>query len=253
MLSGFILQVVAFWLSCAFSFFGGGAGVQTFVGFRLLGFVWVKNPRVLDFFRDSPAHGGRLWGFRGSLDCVKRLIQARAEVNAAGNPDGGRKGQWVPTWFCRVLQGTINGCGSKPMVPFWGRCTTHFRTYFSGDWDVHWGYLDFDPWPNKEKGAAVHSWLFLAFLAAHRCFFPTAESFGVSAQIGSGVVRGGRQARFHEGSTRVPPGFREGSTGLRRAPHAVGDITRAYFGFLFSSGWYPVLAGVSGMELGNLS
>ena len=29
------------------------------------------------------------------------------------------------------------GCGSKPMVPFWGRCTTHFRTYFSGDWDVH--------------------------------------------------------------------------------------------------------------------
>ena len=40
------------------------------------------------------------------------------------------------------------GCGSKPMVPFWGRCTTHFRTDFSGDWDVHWGYdLDFDPWP----------------------------------------------------------------------------------------------------------
>ena len=33
-------------------------------------------------------------------------------------------------------------------VPFWGRCTTHFRTYFSGDWDVHWGYdLAFDPWP----------------------------------------------------------------------------------------------------------
>ena len=30
------------------------------------------------------------------------------------------------------------GCGSKPMVPFWGRCTTHFRSYFSGDWDVHW-------------------------------------------------------------------------------------------------------------------
>ena len=22
------------------------------------------------------------------------------------------------------------------MVPFWGRCTTHF----SGDWDVHWGF-----------------------------------------------------------------------------------------------------------------
>ena len=28
------------------------------------------------------------------------------------------------------------------MVPFWGRCTTHFRTYFSGwiESDVHWGY-----------------------------------------------------------------------------------------------------------------
>ena len=33
-------------------------------------------------------------------------------------------------------------------IPFWGRCTIHFRTHFSGDWDVHWGYdLDFDPWP----------------------------------------------------------------------------------------------------------
>ena len=38
-----------------------------------------------------------------------------------------------------------------------------------------------------------------------RCFSPTAESFGVSAQIGSGVVRGGPEVRFHEGSTRVPP------------------------------------------------
>ena len=26
------------------------------------------------------------------------------------------------------------------LVPFWGGCTTHFRTYFSGDWDVHWGH-----------------------------------------------------------------------------------------------------------------
>ena len=25
-----------------------------------------------------------------------------------------------------------------------GEFTTHFRTYFSGDWDVHWGW-DFDP------------------------------------------------------------------------------------------------------------
>ena len=25
-------------------------------------------------------------------------------------------------------------------IPFWGRCTSHFRTYFSGDWDIHCGY-----------------------------------------------------------------------------------------------------------------
>ena len=63
------------------------------------------------------------------------------------------------------------------------------------------------------------------------CFSPTAESFGVSAQIGSGVVRGDREVRFHEGSTRVPAGsaraagwsfevrFHEGSLrGLRGGP-----------------------------------
>ena len=26
----------------------------------------------------------------------------------------------------------------KPMLPFWGRCTTHFRTHFSGDWGTIW-------------------------------------------------------------------------------------------------------------------
>ena len=27
-------------------------------------------------------------------------------------------------------------------IPFWlvGECTTRYRLYFSGDWDVHWGY-----------------------------------------------------------------------------------------------------------------
>ena len=35
----------------------------------------------------------------------------------------------------------------KPMGSHFGRCT-HFRTYLSGNWDVHWGYdLDFDPSP----------------------------------------------------------------------------------------------------------
>ena len=34
---------------------------------------------------------------------------------------------------------------SKPTVPFWGRCTTLFRTYLSG--------RDFDPWPVCRKGS----------------------------------------------------------------------------------------------------
>ena len=30
--------------------------------------------------------------------------------------------------------------GMGQNLPFWGRCTNHSRSYFSGDWDVHWGY-----------------------------------------------------------------------------------------------------------------
>ena len=33
-----------------------------------------------------------------------------------------------------------------------GEFTTHFRTYFCGDWDVLWGYdLGFDPWPHRSS------------------------------------------------------------------------------------------------------
>ena len=75
------------------------------------------------------------------------------------------------------------------------------------------------------------SWRCLQHLQAR--FSPTAESFELSAQIGFGVVRGGPEVRFHEGSFhQVPPGFHEGCTRFRedcgvvqRAPHAVGDIT----------------------------
>ena len=31
------------------------------------------------------------------------------------------------------------GCGSKAMVPFWVGASP-MLVYFSGDWDVHWGY-----------------------------------------------------------------------------------------------------------------
>ena len=66
---------------------------------------------------------------------------------------------------------------------------------------------------------------------ARRVFFcpPTAESFGVSAHIGSGVVRGGPEIRFHEGSTRstVPQGSAR-AAGWCEHTHAVGDITYVF-------------------------
>ena len=65
---------------------------------------------------------------------------------------------------------------------------------------------------------------FVVFLGFHvfYSFSPTAESFGVSAKIGSGVVRGGPEVRgFHEGSTRVPPGFHQGSTRVPPGFHKV--------------------------------
>ena len=47
------------------------------------------------------------------------------------------------------------------------------------------------------------NWHFVVF-SFH--FSPTAESFGVSAQIGSGVVRGGPEIRFYKGSTKFCKG-----------------------------------------------
>ena len=52
-----------------------------------------------------------------------------AEATRVNEGIGSSSGQWD---FMLPF-----GCVSKPMVPFWGRCTTHFRTYSSGDWDLH--------------------------------------------------------------------------------------------------------------------
>ena len=42
----------------------------------------------------------------------------------------------------RVYRKSLNGCGSRSMGSHFGvgEFTTHFRTYFGGDWDVHWGF-----------------------------------------------------------------------------------------------------------------
>ena len=77
----------------------------------------------------------------------------------------------------------------------------------SAPWAPRWAWRGKTSAPKKEKKQKRAPGFFV--------FSPTAESFGVSAQIGSGVVRGGPEVRFHEGSTRVPRGFHEDLRGLR--------------------------------------
>ena len=77
---------------------------------------------------------------------------------------------------------------------------------------------------------------------------PTAESFGVSAQVGSGVVRGGPEARFHEGSTKVPPGFHQGSTRVQQG--FCEGSTRVQRGFCEGSAKFCKGCGVAGWRGG---
>ena len=48
-----------------------------------------------------------------------------------------------------------------------GEFTTLFRTYLSGDWDVHWRHdLDFDPWPGNIDSAGLDLRNLTAFSAS---------------------------------------------------------------------------------------
>ena len=77
------------------------------------------------------------------------------------------------------------GCQNRFGIPFWLAGAPHLRTYFSGDWDVHWGYdLDFDPWPQNERGKEVRQCLELLSLqtivlkaCAARQFVQTLDHF----------------------------------------------------------------------------
>ena len=67
---------------------------------------------------------------------ANKLPEARGRPNAL---DIARSCKHMELWVKTVL-------GSHFGV--FGEFTAHFRTYFSGGWDVHWGYdLDLDPWP----------------------------------------------------------------------------------------------------------
>ena len=75
------------------------------------------------------------------------------------------------------------------------------------------------PWTKKNGCGFVHVGVSVVSSLCYFCFTffvffspPTAESFGVSAQIGSGVVRGAPGVWFHQGSTRVLQGLRGGAS-----------------------------------------
>ena len=85
--------------------------------------------------------------------CPARARAASASRNASRKREREREGgtgSTVAEGWRKTGEERTCGCGSKPMVPFWDRCTTHLRTYFilvgigifTGG--MVWG---FDPWP----------------------------------------------------------------------------------------------------------
>ena len=140
---------------------GSGANVDLNISFWL--------PRLIEFL---PSTSFLFFMSKTSKEILGMLFQSRCldisrppnpSTNSGGTPDsafffsgrfGSQEGPRIPKWVAQVngnngynlrsnswcvYVDTCPGCGSKPVVPFWGRCTTHFRTYSSGDWDVHWG------------------------------------------------------------------------------------------------------------------
>ena len=88
--------------------------------------LWAPPSWALRHHRSRPIHGeGR--GGGGAADAVGGLLHAQAP--------GGRS--VYRSSYPSLPQCSPNGCGSKPMVPFWGRCTTHLR--LCGDGDALWG------------------------------------------------------------------------------------------------------------------
>ena len=87
------------------------------------------QPKETRFFSQAVA----LFGLGQALGA--RLDRVRGRERRRGSEDG----RWAPRseGFCHHL-----AVGQIQADPFWlvGEFTTHFRTYLSGDWDVHWGY-----------------------------------------------------------------------------------------------------------------
>ena len=73
-----------------------------------------------------------------TLNAPGVFVQGLRVCDASGEARAGMRRSTKPRKSFRLQY----GCGSKPMASHLGvgEFTTHFRTYFSGDWDVHWGY-----------------------------------------------------------------------------------------------------------------
>ena len=90
----------------------------------------------------------------------------------------------------------------KPAVLWWIGALPSL-VYFSGDWDVHWGYdLGFDPWPNQN---AKKNWL-----PATRGFVPSvprgvhlASRCGSCASLAAPWADAGQAQPAETGTTRV--------------------------------------------------
>ena len=119
---------------------------------------------------------------------------------------------------------THNLCAIS-MVPFWGRCTTHFRTYFSGWIGMFTGYdLDFD-----------HPWLY-GFSSWAMFFFPP-----VSVVVLRIPSLGHDEVRLSGGPEGLQPHEPQGPSlgcGLRRHGRGEGFVLLfcCFFSFLLSGG-----------------
>ena len=112
----------------------------------LAGFRWIEQKNdMFSSFSGKPELQKETKATAASSGCQRH---PGARGDSARDPGAGTG--WIcseATHACRIFG---CGCQNRFGIPFWlvGEFTTHFRTHFSGDWDVHWGYdLDFDPWP----------------------------------------------------------------------------------------------------------
>ena len=109
---------------------------------------WINSGFQLIVAHLFPCGKDHLGGFPQWSHVKDLLISPHLRVAAKNrhkDADGLKSGYPWSIWIVDLAVVVQTVLGSHFGL---GEFTTHFRTYFSGDWDVHWGYdLDFDSWP----------------------------------------------------------------------------------------------------------